>query len=446
MSIILDRCRTAGNVVFDANYSTGSIADKSPYAAAATVTAPVTWVNTKLGYGVRMTGAGRISYADNAANRLAGSSATWIMFGNFQRQVALSRVLSKRDGVKIDWELALASATTISLYDWTNVSVMTGSVIGKRLAVVTLVSGAKPKLYLDGTFASEGTLTCTIPTNVTPPAISVSNFYTGAYPSDNVLNRTTLLNRALSAPEVSQLYQELMAERYPLRAYSFASRTDVALAKRSTFKLDMQRVPVSLANMVGPCEVPNTPFRLQAGGTWKVSEDAAGKRWFESVAGTAGVSIYAPSAQAYGTFVFDIYHTAASEWVLIISNLYAIADTARTAYSIYLDSTTLTFFQLKPALANTVLCVATNAIAVGNKYTVAITRSSSGEFTLYLKTSAQWAKVVATSGTNPVTNADYTTSSYFVCANTTAASAGKFSNPRFFQDELSLGQLQEMCP
>lgn len=41
MSAILDRCRLTGNVVFDADYRTGSVVDRSPYAAAATVTQPV---------------------------------------------------------------------------------------------------------------------------------------------------------------------------------------------------------------------------------------------------------------------------------------------------------------------------------------------------------------------------------------------------------------------
>ena len=658
MSIILDRCRVTNNIVFDANYLAGSIADKSPYAAAATVTSPVSWVNTKLGYGLLSNATGLIYYNSNTNNRLAGSSATFIILGNFNYHIASSRLISKRDGVKIDYEIYANSTTGLILYDWTNLSVMTGSIVNRKLIVITLVSGSYPLLYLDGNYISQGSLTNTIPNNTTPPNLCISNFYTGAFPLKNSLNRVTILNSALSSSEISQLYTELMSERYPIRAYSFGSRisaptdppgcpsllkTDFTtklpdgrladlsgngwhgtirpgfvagpgmfgnalmansasrtyvdfgdvtpingatklttiwygikasygdakflmckgsgttarneiystntvlvwtigankniagtftlstakqficstydgllandskfklsidtlqlssassadipatlpntvgtnlvfgmrswdnvypppaqneffvvypyaltpeqisfiyrqIARRSTFALDMQRVPVSLANMVGPCEVPNTPFRVN-NGTWKVSEDTSGKHWFESVA-TDLSTMYMPCTQAYGTYVFDIYHTAASEYVFFITNKLSLIDNARNAYGIRLVDSTILLSKYAPSGATTILTLSNVAIELGKKYTCAVSRSSPGEFILWLKTGSTWDKVITTSGTNPATDATYNASSYFAFGCGTAASAGKFSQPRFFQGALSLDQLQKMC-
>jgi hypothetical protein len=654
-----------GSIVFDADYLTGGIADRSPYKAAATVTAPVTWCNTKLGYGVRCTGAGKLTYASNAALSLAGSAATWVLQGGvFQKQITAARLLSKRDASGTGWDIKLNSTTDLVLFDGTNVSVMTGNIIGKRCIAITLVSGAKPKLYLDGTYVSEGSLACTIPTNATPPPFVVSSFYSVAYVFEEVINRITILNRALPAADVSQLYQELMSERYPLRAYSFGSRisapqdppgcpsllkTDFTtrlpdgrladlsgngwhgtvkpgfaagpgmcgqalyansasrtyvdfgdvtpingaskltvlwygkrgasdpseliwnkstgatvrnymylatdsvrfiagnaktavysdaninvggfvgtvfdgdaanenkvkfyldnkpctptvladfpatlpnavgasfefgrlswsnslpppqksdfiavynsaltpsqveyvrrqIARRSTFALDMQRVPVSLANLVGPCEVPSTPFRLQAGGTWKVSEDAAGKRWFESVAGASLYSCYCPSTQAHGTFVWRMRHVAgATEWVMFISNTVNINDSTRTAYAVYMQGTALVLVQYKPAAAYTIRFTGANTIAENTEYDVAVTRSNDGTFTVLLKGGVynKWTVAPVTSGTNPVVDANYTTSKYFACTANPMTSGSKLSQPRFFTGPMTRDQLEEHCP
>ena len=303
--------------------------------------------------------------------------------------------------------------------------------------------GVAAQLYLDGSYASTLTGIATIPSKTDP--LYVGNLYNGQLPAvGSLFQRVTLLNRALSPADISQLYQELMSERFPLRAYSFASRNDVALATRSMFEINLNRIPVTLANMVGPREVAGAPLRIN-NGTWKVSEDAAGKHWVESVA-TDGSSFYAPCTRKDGTFVFEVYHTTASEMVHFVSNARSIADAGRNAYGVYLDGAAISLTKYEPAGASTVLCSSSNAIAVNNKYKVAVTRATgTGEFTLWLKSGASWAKVAATSGANPVTNNDYTTSSYFTCATTTAANAGKFGNVDMFQGVLTSQQLREKC-
>jgi hypothetical protein len=221
------------------------------------------------------------------------------------------------------------------------------------------------------------------------------------------------------------------------------------IARRSTFALDMQRVPVSLANLVGPCEVPSTPFRLQAGGTWKVSEDAAGKRWFESVAGASLYSCYCPSTQAHGTFVWRMRHVAgATEWVMFISNTVNINDSTRTAYAVYMQGTALVLVQYKPAAAYTIRFTGANTIAENTEYDVAVTRSNDGTFTVLLKGGVynKWTVAPVTSGTNPVVDANYTTSKYFACTANPMTSGSKLSQPRFFTGPMTRDQLEEHCP
>jgi hypothetical protein len=217
------------------------------------------------------------------------------------------------------------------------------------------------------------------------------------------------------------------------------------IAGRCTFQLDMQRVPVSLANLVGPCEVPGTPFRLQAGGTWKVSEDATGKHWLEYVSGTA-YEAWVKNTQAYGTYVFDYYHAASGGYCFFISNVTSIPGSTRNAYAITASSTSLNLVKYSPSGASTTLMAAASSIAVGNWYKIAVTRTSPGVFTVWIKGGAylDWTMIAATSGTNPATDTAYTTSSYFFFGST--AAGNKFAQPRFFQGVLTADQLREKCP
>lgn len=654
-----------GSIVFDCDYRTGSIADKSPYKAAATVTAPVDWARTKQGYGIRTQTGGRISYASNNANKLTGSNATFVALGKFERHPLGNRILSKRGVSGTSYELYCFTpdANKLAVYDGSGVERTFASPIsGRSCIAVTLLSGVGSACYLDGTFSANASGASTIPSNDSD--LCIGGYYNGENSLGSIIQRVVIFNRVLTPAEISQLYTELMSERYPLRAYSFGCRIsapkdppgvaallktdfttrladgrladlsgngwhgtvkpgfaagpgmcgnslvatsatrsyvdfgDVApingaskltvlwygkrgssnpgeaiitkdetgtsrilfyygtvtaifdvvsftnralvntanvntvgslgvvfdgtasnsekvkfyedgkalsttvpsnypsalpnnvgtslafgkigwaastyqpapqndffaiypaaltpeqvgyvykqIARRSTFALDMQRVPVSLANMVGPCEIPGTPFRLQSGGTWKVSEDAAGKRWFESVAGNYK-SVYVPSTQAYGTYVFDVYHNTGAMSVMFGSNTTDISAANRNMYAVGLAGTVITLYKLSPSNAFTILFASSNALVANTLYTIAVTRNSSGQFYVYIKGGAygQWTLLTATSGANPSTDTAYTTSSFFAACASTAVNAGKFGNVRMFAGPMTIDMLKEACP
>ena len=654
MSAILDRCRLTGNVVFDADYRTGSVVDRSPYAAAATVTQPVNWVKTRLGNAVRFNASGLISYADNAANRLAGSDATWIILGTIQNNNARQRLISKRgltsgeDKTSYDFFINIDNEIRFSAADCkTTVQLPTS------MLAVSFVSGNVPKCFSNGSLTGTfNNVAFTIASSTTP--IYIGNIYSGTSSGASILNRVTILNRALSAPEISQLYTELMSEQYPLRAYSFGSRisapidppgvpallkTDFTtklpdgrladlsgngwhgtiqpgfvagpgmsgnslvansatrsyvdfgdiltingatklttiwygkrgtsnaieaiysksatvntklssyfttttfqndayfsasdsnvnvplfradvydgtqvlasrgqiysdnnkltttvtascptslpnntgvnlkvgslgyatanqpsdkyeffaiynyaltdsqvgfiykqIARRKTFTLDMQRVPITLANITGPSEVPNTPFRVAAG-TWKISEDTNYKHWFETVS-TNNTSVYMPSTQAYGTWVFDIYNSTNDGYVDFISNKTSRTDTACNIYTIGLSGTTFNFKNYAPSNVITTLMSSTNSVVANTSYRIAVSRISTGSFTFYIKGGiyGRWTQLTATTGTNPIIDTSYTTSNYFMYSCSTAG-LSKFSNIYMYQGVLTISDLIEL--
>lgn len=658
-------------VVFDADYRRGSIADRSPYKAAATVTAGVDWVRGPLGYAMRCIGTGRISYEDNAANRLVASDSTFIVLGMFSSSLNLgsARFICKRDGSANAYELYSASATQfVPSYGGGAYTITTGAYFGSNLLVISNTNTGTPRAYVNGSYAGAGALNAVAVPASTAPLV-IGNYYTGATPLRMPLYRVIILNRALPPQDIAQLYRELSQERYPLRAYSFgqrisapkdppgvaallktdfttrladgrladlsgngwhgivkpgfvagpgmcgnslvansASRTyvdfgdvtpingaskmtfiwhgkrgdwsdtgivfdkgntvasrmhlycsgvvvgffngavslskNVALngngllslvfdgsladtqktslivdnrpalkgeasgmsstlpnntgksfqigrvgwpgddwsgggvafcpmqqndffaiynaaltpeqveyvrkqiAGRCTFSLDMQRVPVSLANMVGPCEVPNTPFRLQSGGTWKVSEDAQGKRWFESVAGTYN-PIYTPSSQAYGTWVYRIKTgTSGTDFVVPISDKVSFNTSPRNAYAVSFGASNKIYLTYYYTGSSTVLFTSSTTYAASTEYDLAVTRGSNGSFSIYLRGGAypQWTLLLASSGSNPVTENTYKTCAYSLFVSADGATAAKFSQPRFFAGVLTADMLREKCP
>lgn len=161
---------------------------------------------------------GKISYADNAANRLAGSDATWIILGTIQNNAAnQQRLISKRgvtsgeDKTSYDFFINMNNEIRFSAADCkTTVQLPTS------MLAVSFVSGNVPKCFSNGSLTGTfNNVAFTIASSTTP--IYVGNIYSGTTPGVSILNCVTILNRALSAPEISQLYQELMADRYPLR-------------------------------------------------------------------------------------------------------------------------------------------------------------------------------------------------------------------------------------
>ena len=656
MSKILDNCRLTNNIVFDVNYLTGSISDKSPYKAAATVTGQVSWTRTRLGNAVMFGTGGYISYADNSANRLTGIDYTIIALGKFRTGSYYGRPICKCNVAGTGYQLYFHGTVDnrVSIFDLSSTRyAQTTGLTGRSLLIFTSTSGGVPICYLDGVKNVVADGAFTINSSTTP--ILVGNYTTGNFPLRLPLNRITLLNRVLSPAEISQLYTELMSEQYPIRAYSFGSRisapidppgvpallkTDFTtklpdgrladlsgngwygtiqpgfvagpgmcgnalvansatrsyvdfgdiltingatklttiwygkrgssnaieaiysksatvntklssyfttttfqndayfsasdsnvnvplfradvydgtqvlasrgqiysdnnkltttvtascptslpnntgvnlkvgslgyatanqpsdkyeffaiynyaltdsqvgfiykqIARRKTFTLDMQRVPITLANITGPSEVPNTPFMLKSGATMRISEDTAGKRWFESVSSTYDF-LYTQQKQTSGTFVFDVYHTA-SEWISPISNTTLFSDTNRNIYTVLLIDNRVILYRLNPANGNTELFTATNAVVYSTAYSIAISRNSSCSFSFYIKGGIYkiWTLLTPTTGTNPVVDTTYTSSAYCLLSVTNGGSFSKFSRLNFFQGVLTIADLIEL--
>lgn len=665
MTIISD-AYNGNNVVFEANYLTGGIAERSPYKAAATVAAGAEWTRTRQGHAVRFAGNGLISYADNATNRLVGSDATFVVFGNFGRHEKDVRLISKRNLTDVSYEIYTHSSSdnVLCIYTGGTQRTFAAGLGGRKLVVISLVSGQVPACYLDGVFAANANLAPNvIPVGAAP--LLIGNYWSGGVACKQPIQRVIILNRALSAAEIAQLYPELMAERYSTRAYHFGVRAsvpkdppgapallktdftrrtapdpvtgerklvdlsgngwhgtikpgfyagpgmfgnslisgnktiayidfgDVApingaqklsvvwygfrdgsnaimlnkgtganvrndidinataqywlinsvntnaadtdtnaptfvawrfdgsqvdsnnrlwlrvgttvktlssssppptalpntagqalemgripwapavgapdknellaiypyaltpeqfqfiyaqIASRCTFSLDLQRVPVSLANLAGPCELPSTPLRLI--GSWKVIEDAGGKHWLQSVTGGNMYPAYMRCTQAYGTYVFEVTHTAAIEWIVFIANTQAINYAQRNMYGLYLNGADVQLNKLTPTGGLTTLFTAANSITIGTQYAFAVMRSNDGQFTVLIRGGSykSWTKLVVTSGTNPVTDNAYKTSECFYFTTTDATQGARFGNTNFFAGVLTKDQLQELCP
>ena len=93
MSKSLDFYLNSQNVVtvFDVDFRTGSILDRSIYQAPATVVGDVSWCKNKFGYGIKTRTGSYISYEDNAANRCTGSLGfTIIILADFEKGYASS--------------------------------------------------------------------------------------------------------------------------------------------------------------------------------------------------------------------------------------------------------------------------------------------------------------------------------------------------------------------
>jgi hypothetical protein len=223
MSTIIEQNYASNNVVFDADYRTGSVIDRSPYAAAATITAPTNWTNSRLGKAILVNTTGYISYDDNSANRLAGSNATFIIFGNLNIGKS-ERIICKRNPPDTSYDIYSGTvANRIDFYDGTDTSFIYTSLQNKKLIVITLVNASNPICYIDGTYAITGTASLSIPNKSIPLAIGNPPWARDA-PLHSPLNRITILNRALSSQEVAQLWQELKRPLFNLGQSEYNNR------------------------------------------------------------------------------------------------------------------------------------------------------------------------------------------------------------------------------
>ena len=277
--------------------------------------------------------------------------------------------------------------------------------------VAVTSSGTAWKLYLDGEPQSLG---------VTYGA-NTGDWFADIADRDRIsigcLARSTnvsFLNGLINSVKV---FSKTLSDAEVLTDYQRGARL---LRYRNTF-LD---APVTLA--ASSRELSD--FQISTG-IWKISEDASNQKWLECV--TVGVA-YIPSTQVFGTWQFDIMkkNEGSSPMVHFINFL---PNAAGNGYEFSVSSSERLYIGRVTSGGSTPLLYSAIAyIFVNIRYTIRITRTHTGVFTLYIRGGAytDWTVVSTTSGlgTNP-TAADttYTSSKYLAHAAVGAAS-DKISN------------------
>jgi hypothetical protein len=123
---------------------------------------------------------------------------------------------------------------------------------------------------------------------------------------------------------------------------------------------------------------------------------------------------YFQSEQAYGTWEFDVYKAsdASSLWVILTSN--DKSPLTIGGYDLRISSSEAV--QLASTASLYLFESAVSYVNINTLYRFKVTRTHAGVFTVYIKGGSfgsDWTLVSAEgSGTNPVTNASYTTSEY----------------------------------
>ena len=152
-----------------------------------------------------------------------------------------------------------------------------------------------------------------------------------------------------------------------------------------------------------------------------------GQKYFSC---TGAGTIYYPTKWSYGTIEFSTYKGLD----INSTDIHFIASNNTTTNSGYiLRNTAIERLNLKRTTSNDLFYTDINYMMFQIWYRVRITRSSTGVFTIYIKGGnfTSWTLVSTTngSGTNPITDNNYTISNYFIID---GKSGDLISNIRFY--------------
>lgn len=304
------------------------------------------------------------------AAHYCGTSATGKMFLSFINGSSVQVTKAGSATLPLEIELHLAYVVSIS---------------GSDVTVTLYINGVQDATE---TFAAAGFTTGGSLQQI------IGSFYTTSTFSDSVIYLARYFTKAMTAQEVAARYKN---HAKLLRKGQCLCNAPMTLAAVAGGKINATDVEVS-------------------SGTWKISEDSAGKRWLECV--TAGNASF-QMPKAYGTWVFDLYKTAGATTDVLFAAAtkgVAKAGAAQTAY--LLDLTSGNRVQFQKTVAGTVTDIAYTAadyIASPNTYRVCVTRAQNGSFNIYLKggTFTNWTRITMTGG-NPVTDTTITSAKYAV--------------------------------
>lgn len=187
------------------------------------------------------------------------------------------------------------------------------------------------------------------------------------------------------------------------------------VAKKTIYRNTFEDAPVSLTSSSREL----SDFLISSG-TWKISQDTTKKKWLEDV--TVG-GTYINSAKAYGTWQFDFKKSSATSH-LRFELIGTEKDSSGNGYRFNVAGTALHLITITAGGTATIAYTAAGYIAVDTKYSIRITRSHIGVFTVYIRGGAytNWTaiSVAGGGGSNPVTENTHKTSRFLAIITSTA--------------------------
>lgn len=193
------------------DYTKGNVTDYSGNGNDGTLTNSEGFIKSTNGWGYKPQATnGYVSVADSSELQL--TECALAIYADFKSLDSTNRrLLSKRDGGGTNFELYAAS-TSITFFSNGVGSVFTLAsadyLIGKKTLIITQASGAaKPKLYIDGVFHSEGTLNVTMTTDDAP--LIIGNFYASGFPVNFPINSVAIYNVEKTAAETAAIHKDI---------------------------------------------------------------------------------------------------------------------------------------------------------------------------------------------------------------------------------------------
>jgi hypothetical protein len=350
-------------VAHDSELLRGTIADRVA-GDVGTITGTVSQAKTDGRRGLEFQSTGLLTYADSAARRLAGGQASIVVLGKPVRQTATAqRLVSKRDAGGTSYDLYTSAAGTVTLYDGANARTLAATLIRRNVFAVTLVNGAAAQGYIDGVALGAFSGVSTIAADDSP--LRIGNYYDSTLPFQGAISRVLLLSRALTAREVSVLYEELVAQKSVLRtfgpvlpqamvadavplSYDMTVRTAAGLVPNlgtlgSTY--DATVVPPANATPMGLALAKESGLTVTAGMTPITSDDTHAVEFICKIDSITNAPVIVSSATAgaywIGKTAADVWEwrcggstrsftgRSLSQWVHIVANKSAAGDNAQ---------------------------------------------------------------------------------------------------------------------
>ena len=212
----------SGELVLYHDYRSGSFRDFSTQGNNGTPSAGVQWEGGKQ---IRFPGNGVVAVADAAELQLTQGSI--VVLGDFTKQVASNNLVSKRDAGGTDYAFYVgAVATNITFYDGVAERHIASSIVGSKCVACTFSSGSAAELFVDG--LSRGLFVGVSTVTVNDAPLNIGNNWLLSNGISTPLSAVVIVNRVLTATEMSVLYGELANLKWPSKKSAHATRQQAA--------------------------------------------------------------------------------------------------------------------------------------------------------------------------------------------------------------------------